>query len=406
MASARNAKRVFSPLDEELVLLPGQLTPLLQDHLAHLGTWMPFAHAAQLLSRFFQVSVSGSSAQRLTEAIGIAYEAVQVAEVERIERDWPEVEHGPDKLLLSLDGAFVPLLHGEWAEAKTLVIGEVGEPRMVDGKTVVSAHSLSYFSRIAEAEQFQRLTFGELYRRQIETAEHVASVSDGAEWIQGFIDFHTPSATRILDFPHAAQRICQIGEAVLGAEHASLAAWRTRQLHHLKHDGPQAVLDSLRTFAAAQLSVPLVAENLAYLEKRVAQMQYPHFQAEGWPIGSGMVESANKVVLEARLKGAGMHWSRASVNPLLTLRNAVCNDRWAEAWQQSAAHIRRVGMCRREVLVKTEAAVEGAPTVPAASTAVQVSRSSDPIEPRKPPDEHPWRRRNNATKAAMAQAKC
>jgi hypothetical protein len=406
MASARNAKRVFSPLDEELALLPGQLTPVLQDHLAHLGTWMPFAHAAQLLSRFFQVSVSESSAQRLTEAVGIAYEAVQVAEVERIERDWPEVEHGPDKLLLSLDGAFVPLLHGEWAEAKTLVIGEVGEPRMVDGKTVVSAHSLSYFSRIAEAEQFQRLTFGELYRRQIETAEHVASVSDGAEWIQGFIDFHTPTATRILDFPHAAQRICQIGEAVLGAEHASLAAWQTRQLHHLKHDGPQAVLDSLRTFAAAQLSVPLVAENLAYLEKRVAQMQYPHFQAEGWPIGSGMVESANKVVVEARLKGAGMHWSRLSVNPLLTLRNAVCNDRWAEAWQQSAAHIRRVGMCRREVLMKNEAAVEGAPAVPAASTAVQVSRSSDPIEPRKPPDEHPWRRRNNATKAAIAQAKC
>jgi len=406
MASARNAKRVFSPLDEELALLPGQLTPLLQDHLAHLGTWMPFAHAAQLLSRFFQVSVSESSARRLTEAVGIAYEAVQVAEVERIERDWPAVEHGPDKLLLSLDGAFVPLLHGEWAEAKTLVIGEVGEPRMVDGKTVVSAHALSYFSRIAEAEQFQRLTFGELYRRQLETAEHVASVSDGAEWIQGFIDFHAPTATRILDFPHAAQRICQIGEAVLGAEHASLAAWQTRQLHHLKHDGPQAVLDSLRTFAAAQLSVPLVAENLAYLEKRVAQMQYPHFQAEGWPIGSGMVESANKVVVEARLKGAGMHWSRASVNPLLTLRNAVCNDRWAEAWQQSAAHIRRVGMCRREVLMKNEAAVEGAPTVPAASTAVQVSRSSDPIAPRKPPDEHPWRRRNNATKAAMAQAKC
>src|SRR5258707_1168904 len=54
MASAPPAKRGFSPLDEELALLPGQLTPLLQDHLAHLGTWMPFAHAAQMLSRFTQ----------------------------------------------------------------------------------------------------------------------------------------------------------------------------------------------------------------------------------------------------------------------------------------------------------------------------------------------------------------
>jgi hypothetical protein len=69
-----------------------------------------------------------------------------------------------------------------------------------------------------------------------------------------------------------------------------------------------------------------------------------------------MLESANKLVVEARLKGAGMHWSRASVNPLLALRNAVCNDRWAEAWQQSVAQIRRVGMCRRAVEPKSAAA--------------------------------------------------
>jgi hypothetical protein len=285
-----------------------------------------------------------------------------------------------------------------------LVVSQVDEPRIVDGKTVVSTHSHSYFSRVAEAELFQRLTFGELYRRQLETAEHVASVSDGAEWIQGFINFHAPSAMRILDFPHAAQRICQIGEAVLGAEHASLRAWQTRQLHQLKHDGPEGVLDSLRTFAGAQESVPLITENLMYLEKRVAQMQYGDFQAQGWPIGSGMVESANKLVVETRLKGAGMHWSRASVNPLLALRNAVCNDRWAEAWQQSAAHIRRSGMARREAQPRSQAAKEQ-PDAPAAPRpALPVSESADPILSRKPSADHPWRKKNSATKAAMAQA--
>jgi len=321
-------------------LLPGRLTPLLQDHLAHLGTWMPFAKAAALLECFTHTCVSESSARRHTEAVGMAYQAVQLAEVERIEQEWPEVEAGADKLLLSVDGAFVPVLHGEWAEAKTLVVGEVGEAKLVDGKTVVPTHALSYFSRVAEAEAFQRLTFAELYRRRVEATEQIASVSDGAEWIQGFIDYHAPGATRILDFPHAAARICQIGEAVLGAQHASLRAWQTRQLHQLKHRGPTSVLESLRSFAGTHVSEGVVAENLAYLEKRVAQMQYPTFLSEGWPIGSGMVESANKLVVEARLKGAGMHWSRESVNPLLALRNAVCNDRWAEAWQQSAAHIR------------------------------------------------------------------
>jgi hypothetical protein len=74
----------------------------------------------------------------------------------------------------------------------------------------------------------------------------------------------------------------------------------------------------------------VLAANWSYLEKRETQMDYPSFQEQGWPIGSGMVESGNKLVVEARLKGAGMHWKRANVNPLLGLRNIVCSDRWSE----------------------------------------------------------------------------
>jgi hypothetical protein len=35
----------------------------------------------------------------------------------------------------------------------------------------------------------------------------------------------------------------------------------------------------------------------------------------GYPIGSGPVESANKLVVEARLKRAGIRWARPRVNP-------------------------------------------------------------------------------------------
>src|SRR5579872_4968225 len=67
-------------------------------------------------------------------------------------------------------------------------------------------------------------------------------------------------------------------------------------------------------------------------------MQYPTFQAAGWPIGSGSVESANKLVVEARLKGAGMRWDRQNVNPMLVLRNAVCNREWKQTWTTSGVH--------------------------------------------------------------------
>src|SRR5439155_20780951 len=86
---------------------------------------------------------------------------------------------------------------------------------------------------------------------------------------------------------------------------------------------------------AARYPSPVIKEKLASLHKREAHMQYPTYQAAGWPIGSGSVESANKVVVEARLKGAGMRWERHNVNPMLALRNAICNRRCTETWQAS-----------------------------------------------------------------------
>jgi hypothetical protein len=79
--------------------------------------------------------------------------------------------------------------------------------------------------------------------------------------------------------------------------------------------------------------LPAVTDAVRYFGKRLAQMAYPDFQAQGWPIGSGMVESSNKIVMQARLKGAGMHWEPSNVNPMLALRGEMCNERWEESWQ-------------------------------------------------------------------------
>jgi hypothetical protein len=41
----------------------------------------------------------------------------------------------------------------------------------------------------------------------------------------------------------------------------------------------------LRQLREQYPELDLLRENLAYLEKRVRQMNYPHFQQQGWPIG-------------------------------------------------------------------------------------------------------------------------
>ena len=50
------------------------------------------------------------------------------------------------------------------------------------------------------------------------------------------------------------------------------------------------------------------------------------------------MESANKLVVESRMKQAGMRWAPHNVDPMLALRNVACNDRWEEAWPQLAKH--------------------------------------------------------------------
>ena len=79
-------------------------------------------------------------------------------------------------------------------------------------------------------------------------------------------------------------------------------------------------------------------------------MHYPAYQQQSWPIGSGMVESANKVVVQARLKGAGMHWEPTHVNPMLCLRAAACSERWDEGWQdQLKEHQSQQASARQEL---------------------------------------------------------
>ncbi len=268
---------------------------------------MPFERAGEFMGDLLGVHISEATVRRRAEEWGAAYVAVQEEEVERIEQELPPAAAGPDKLLLSVDGAMVPLVGGEWAEVKTLVLGVIEEPVWEGEEWVVHASDLSYFSRLMEAEAFSRAALGETQRRGVETARQVVAVTDGAEWEQGFIDYHRDDAARVLDFPHAAEYVSQFGAAVWGAETLAAQEWLSGQLHTLKHQGPTDVLSDLRTLVQAHPDLPELPGHLAYLKKREAHMQYPTCLAQGWPISSGTMESRNKVVVEARLKGAGMH---------------------------------------------------------------------------------------------------
>ena len=191
----------FFPLDEELGLVSGGLTPRGEEMLVRLASWMPFEQARELLQDLVGIQVSKATARRATLSTGEAALAVDEAEVERLKQEVPQAPGGAgegDKQAMSADGAFVHLVGGEWVEVKTLVIGEVTRTQRGE----VCTQQVSSFSRLAEA---------------------------------ALVETHRADAVRILDFAHAASAVSDIGEAVRAVGGGLSAKWLDGVLHRLSH---------------------------------------------------------------------------------------------------------------------------------------------------------------------------
>jgi len=346
---------------------------------------------------------------------------------------------GPPLQQVSVDGAMVPLVHKGWVEAKTVAIGTVQPPRRrADGTIEIHTTDLSYFSRVAHCHAFTEKASIETVRRGTLTAGRVCGVVDGAVWEQGFLDVQRPDAVRILDWPHSVGYLADVAQALYGVDTDESHAWLAVQRETLLHGDPQVVLHKLRglqeelTLQAGvgppPAALAVISDSLEYLERRADQLRYAEFRAAGYPIGSGAVESANKLVVEARLKGAGMHWAPQHVNPLLALRGMACSDRWEEGWPQLVrqwrAEARATTLEHRRLRQAARAAAPaatpdhevpspavavappppGAPPLPAAplrpaalgtpAAPAPAARPRRPVRPtsRRPAANHPWRR--------------
>jgi hypothetical protein len=391
-------------------LLPGELSATLAEGVARLGTKMPFEQAVADVAFFWGVELEETTVRRHTQAAGAAYVAEQGAERARLERERPPAPDGPAVQYLSADGAMVPLVGGEWAEVKTLAIGAVEVRRGDDGLPEARTTDLTYFSRLADADTFTHQAYLEAHRRGTETAKVVCAVQDGAEWLQGLVDMLRPDAVRILDFPHAIEHLTAAAQPVLGSATPELKTWLDEQAHTLKHaaDGARQVLSAVARLPIQRALDPTAAteardRTVAYFTKRLAQVHYAAFQAAGYPIGSGSTESANKIVVEARLKGSGMHWARAHVDPLVALRTVACANRWPEVWPRISARLRTEAAQRRRSRWRAR---HPTPTPPPLEVAAPLAAvTSQPRSPSTPPVArgksivngrptalHPWKR--------------
>ena len=366
----------FSPLAEALDLGPEQCSPWLLERAVRLGAELPFATAAEVLALRTGSHRSPSTIRRATIASGTALRQRELAFSAEVDAGTAAASPVPTtRLQLSLDGSMIPLVHGEWREVRLLAIGELPPDAAKADAPAFAAPS--YAAGLGAAETFAQEALGEVVRRGLDQAPRVAAVSDGASWIQGFVDLHCPQAVRILDFAHAAGYLAQAATEAFGAATEATQNWFAAQRHELRHGDPDQALAALAALPAGAAQETA----LRYLGERRAMIAYHQFAAAGWPLGSGCVESAHKHVVQARLKRSGMHWTPAVVPAMLALRVTLANRRWDETWPRLTAQRRATRRDQRAAQRRLRRTASLASPPPA-------------VAPRrgKPAPDHPWRR--------------
>jgi hypothetical protein len=168
-------------------------------------------------------------------------------------------------------------------------------------------------------------------------ASRIHVVADGAEWIAlQTREVFGKDATLLTDFYH----VCEyLAAAALVCRPAHPEQWRHTQHQRLRRGASGLVLAEL----AAHREPDTVAEENApvraahrYLGNRSATLDYPAALAAGLPIGSGLIESGHKHVLQARLKLPGSSWLPHNAQSIAQLRVLRANDRWLDLWPLAA----------------------------------------------------------------------
>jgi hypothetical protein len=160
----------------------------------------------------------------------------------------------------------------------------------------------------------------------------VHALGDGAEWIRlQTRDVFGQQATFLCDYYHVSE---YLAEAAPSCRAQAPERWRRTQQDRLKRGALAKVIDALAEHLEApgtpQESAPVTNAH-RYLSNRTDCLDYPRALRLGLPIGSGLIESGHRHVLQARLKKGGA-WLIRHAEVIANLRVLRANGQWFSLW--------------------------------------------------------------------------
>lgn len=229
-------------------------------------------------------------------------------------------------MVVSPDGTCVPCAKkdlegvkgrdGKPAQGRNVNVGMVAlydSVRREDGRPVIPPSSRKYVIGATADEIWSRLRatalaagYGATPRFQV--------IGDGATWIGNGAEVNFPKQMFTVDCCHALGYVAKVCEYLAGGAKEAKGVYRKARARLLEHDferaerylkdkyGAHFTEDGMKHWSEE------AAKAWKYLDARRSHMNYGWLRRHGYLIGSGHIESACKVIVGQRCKGAGMHW--------------------------------------------------------------------------------------------------
>ena len=334
----------FFPLDERLYLGEHNWSPETVKQIVRQGTEIPsYRRAAESFEAMTKIGVSKSSMGRLMKQYGGKIVEAQETQAEQMVKA-PEKDEvitvrempQPDSEVMahSMDGAMVNIRGEGWKEVKTVSISAVeGVRDEQTGEIEIHLEKHSYRSGLWDAKTFAKHQWAEGCRRGLERAKQVVSVNDGAAWIWLIVQMCWAPCVEVLDWWHLVEKLWEAASVLFGNDQASSKTWVETLKSHLWHGRRRQVIHAIRQLCPRGQPLPeKVRLAVAYIFNHRSRIRYDLFRQLGYPLGSGTVEAACKLVMQERMKQAGMRWSRDGAQAMLALRSTLLSDRWDDVW--------------------------------------------------------------------------
>ena len=222
----------------------------------------------------------------------------------------------------------------------TVAAGKRNDKRPRDWKEI----RLTAAQAQGKAETFYAATFGEVDevgRRWGHCARRagwglnsqIHALGDGAEWIRlQTREVFGRQGSFLCDFYHVSE---YLAAAALSCRAQAPERWRRTQQDRLKRGAVEKVIKALAEHlepATTPAENAPVRNGHRYLTNRTECLDYPRALQLGLPIGSGMIESGHRHVLQARLKKAGAAWLIRNADHIANLRVLRANGQWLSLW--------------------------------------------------------------------------